>query len=133
MVFILIQGIVKVGYRWTVAEVDHDLGKYLRSMFLMARGVKLERPSHKEHITIVSEYEEISEIQRQSLLQHDKKNIEFTLLWDVFTNGNAYWMPIDSIDIKRIRESILLPEQPLIPLHFCIGYVGENNENQKSN
>ena len=119
------QAKIRVGYRWTVAEVDHDLGKYLRKLFLKSQGIKLQRPSHEEHITIVSQYEEISEVQRQRLLRYHENVVQFELYWDIYTNGNAYWMPIVSQGIEKIRESILLPSQPLIPLHFCIGYENE--------
>ena len=114
-------GTIKVGYNWTVAEIDHELGRYLRRLFLRTFGIKLQRPSNKEHITIISEYEKLYD--KLPLEKYHKKQVNFKLVLQAYTNGNAFWCPVLSMEIGEIRESTGLCYEPEYGFHFCIGYL----------
>lgn len=115
-------GTIKLYNRWGFLEVDHQVGKYYRSLFYLAFGLKLQRPSNEEHITIVSPEDNINLANYQSL---NGNVLSFDTLPFLFHNSRAIWIDVYSQDIKDFRDKLKL-EQQYIPLHFCIGYFNEN-------
>lgn len=113
-------GKLKVGFSWSVIEVDYGLGKYLRSLFYIStdRLIKLQQPSNQEHITLISPYDSYN---KTLLRDYNGLNVEFEIVTDLYTNGNAYWVPVFSKQADKIREAVGLGK-PGIPLHFCVGY-----------
>lgn len=51
--------------------------------------------------------------------------IDFAVVLDVYTNGNAYWCPVVSKQLEEIRSSSGLASSPEFGLHYCIGYLRE--------
>ena len=119
-------GKLRVGYNWSVIEVDYNLGKYLRNLLYLTsnKTLKLQQPSNQEHITLISPYE-TNNYNKSVLENYDGLRVEFEISTELFTNGNAYWVTIISNRAEKIRESVGLPKQSQIPLHFCIGYIKE--------
>lgn len=117
-------GILKVGYEWTVVEVDYELGRYLRSLFKLSNYnlIKLGQPSNKEHITVISPYDKISLLYRNLLKDYDNTLIHFNIEFELYTNGNAYWVPVISKQLEDLRSRCGLSRHPAIELHFCVGY-----------
>ena len=105
---------------WVIGDVDHDVGRYLRRLFLLTYGIKLERPSNSEHITIASSYEE-----KNTILWGVHEGEVVTCIPDMtlWTNGTALWIPIKSDRMEEIREELGLLRVGEIPLHFCVGYI----------
>lgn len=117
-------GTLYVGHRWIKLECDHELGKYLRKLYRQASyGCDvLQRPSHEEHITVVSEYESYD---YDDAYKFHGQRFEFFVDIQPFHNGNAWWYPVYSIQLNRFRSRLMLPRRSEIPLHFCIGYQRE--------
>lgn len=112
-------GKLKVGRNWTVLEVDHEIGRYYRKLFLRTFGIKLERPSNSEHISIISPFD--STDYTNILLPYMGELIEFDLLPTLYTNGNAFWLNVLSGRLEHLRYIVSgIFEQDL---HFCIGYL----------
>lgn len=116
------QGKIKLYNHWGFLELDHQIGKYYRSLFKLSFGLKLQRPSNEEHITIVSP--------EDGILLSELHHLNGTTLSSAFnnvlySNGNALWLDVISKDIEDFRKSIGLSPAMMKPCHFCIGYLGE--------
>lgn len=96
--------------------VGHDVGRYYRSLFLLTFGLKLQRPSQSEHITVISPDDEA---QMNFIVG---ENFSFDIELALYTNGSAIWLPVVSSDIDEMRARLGLGE-PYNSLHFCIGYL----------
>lgn len=112
-------GKVKMYYRWAFLELDHEIGKYYRSLFKKSFGIKLQRPSNDEHITIISEYDNLI-LENYKFL--DDKVCLFELDNILYTNQNAFWLNVLSDDLVKLRNLVGLGN-PNFDLHFCIGYL----------
>lgn len=103
---------------------DHELGKYLRKLYSLARRnvEKLGRPSRNEHITVVSNYEKNENFE---LLwrKYEGDKVNFILILEPQTNGNAFWFPVISQQLNNLRIELGLPEIKNPRLHFCCGYL----------
>ena len=104
---------------WQILELEVDIGRYFRRLFLKGHGIKLEAPSWREHITVISSWD--------APLEQDftGETIEFSIELQLWTNGNAFWYPVVSQRLNEIRFQQGLGE-PLIPFHFCFGYRSAN-------
>jgi hypothetical protein len=113
--------------RWGFLQVDYNLGKYYRRLFFNHYLIKLQRPSNEEHITIVSPWDNIvvSDLHEQNGRQL-KFEVDSSVIW---WNGNAFWLDVISEQIDEFRKELGLCE-PGIGLHFCIGYLNQNEEQQ---
>lgn len=111
-------GQLKVRNFFIVLEIQHEIGKYYRSLFLKTFGIKLQRPSNSEHITVVSDYDKTNISNYRYL---DKTIIPFDTDPFLYWNGNAVWVNIHSKELDEIREIIGLGK-PIYDFHFCIGY-----------
>ena len=117
------QGILNYDGKWCLVECDYNLGRYLRKLFLLGHGIKLQRPARSEHITVVSHHEQVS----KNWQIRNGELINFDLHTCLYTNGNAFWYPAWSQQLFTLREQLGLGCPP-IPLHFCIGYIKENED-----
>ena len=104
---------------WVRLDINDDLGKYLRRLFLKTFGIKLQRPSNDEHITIVCPYD--SMYYTTIFNWYENKPIEFDIEFTVFTNGNAFWVNVFSETLANFRK--IVPGIYNQDLHFCIGYL----------
>lgn len=115
-------GRIKLYNHWGFLEVDHEIGRYYRSLFFLTYGVKLQRPSNKEHITIISpeDYILLSHLHafNDSFLNFSINN----LLW---TNGSCFWLDVISEDIEDFRQILGLSRKKIIPFHLAVGYLGD--------
>lgn len=110
---------------WIWLDVDYELGRYLRHLYLLARRkcCKLGRPSQQEHITVVSSHEK-NGLFEQLWMKHEGREIEFWIDLDKpKTNGNAIWHPIISPDLENLRIELGLTANRNPDLHFCCGYL----------
>lgn len=116
-------GKIYVGNLWMILRCDHELGRYLRKLYEMEfYGCrKLQRPSHGEHITIVSKYEPVANMKTDWYYWNDMA-VWFDIDLNPSHNGNAVWYPISSPMINLMRLDMGLTPSPFIPLHLCIGY-----------
>lgn len=113
------QGKIRLYNHWGFLECDHTIGKYYRSLFLRTFGIKLERPSNDEHITIISPQDNLL---LSDLHAYNGLTLDFTTLSTVWTNGQAYWLDVVSDDIEKFRLNLGLSRHTYLGLHFCIGY-----------
>lgn len=113
------QGILRVRPTWLTIELDHEIGRYYRNLFLLTYGFKLQRPSNGEHITVISEKDNI-----QVDNEFEGIPIKFRLGTTLTTNGNAICLRVFSFEAVCIRCDYGLLYRDL---HFCIGYE-KNNE-----
>lgn len=108
---------------WIWLECDYELGRYLRRLFFAQRFKveKLGKPSWDEHITVVSSHEYLPTF--PSLWgKHEGRECEFTVVLEPKTNGNAWWMPVKSVELEGLRIELGLEPERHIPLHFAVGY-----------
>jgi len=117
-------GKILLYHRWGFLEVDYELGRYYRRLFLGTYKLKLERPSNEEHITIVSPWDEVDLSDRHHF---NGVQLEFEVDNTLYWNGNAVWLNVISEQINEFRKSLGLGK-PGIDLHFCIGYFNRNEE-----
>jgi hypothetical protein len=109
-------GILKPYRQWSFLTVEHELGRLYRQLFLRTYGIKLERPSNSEHITVIAPQDNFD----CSVLTPIE--LKFSLLSSLWHNGNAVWLDVVSPDIIQFRRSLGLT-LPDVGLHFCIGYT----------
>lgn len=112
-------GTLKYSRKWCYIEVEHDIGRYFRNLLLLSTGLKLQRPSKKEHITIVSPHDSPLE---NKWRYKENAHVGFKLFSSLFTNGNAFWYEVLSCEALKVRFKLCLEKNP-IPLHLCIGYL----------
>lgn len=122
-------GTIDFGKDWGVLKCSHELGRYLRYLYQQFSGIKLQRPSNGEHITIVSPHENFDLTNWKWL---NDTPIRFFIDLSPQTNGNAIWYPVQSHRINEIRLTMGLSEYKKIPLHFCIGYKHENESKNEA-
>lgn len=114
-----IEGWIDSGRNWAVVKVDRETGKYYRSLYKSFSGIKLQRPSHQEHVTFISPHDDL----RIPVL---KGKVSIEIIHEPATNGNAVWYPVRCDYLLSVREYLQLGEL-YIPLHFCIGYHKEGS------
>lgn len=110
----------KIGYKTFHVICSDDLNRYLRSLFHLStnKTQKLLPPMNGSHITV--NYGVDEELKSESGIL-----IYFSILLDVYTNGNAYWCPVISQQLEKIRLNSGLSAQNSLGLHYCIGYLKE--------
>lgn len=114
----IIVGRISLFRRWGFLKIDHSVGQYYRSLFKLEFGLRLQRPSNDEHITVISPHDEVD------LTEHSGyNNLEMKVLRSsgLYWNGNAVWFEVESSDIDKFRKRLGLDKQFIAP-HFCIGY-----------
>lgn len=109
---------------WVWVDVDDSLSRYLRRLFLFGHGIKLQKPSWDDHITVVTSHEK-EKLNIAKIGYMAGETVSFSLSLDLWTNGNAYWYPVISKDIDDFRVVLGLENPRPIPIHFCIGYLFE--------
>lgn len=109
---------------WGFLSVEHELGRYYRRLFFNTYGLKLQRPSNEEHITIISPWDNL-------LLSNfhcfNGMLVKFEVVHPLYWNGNAIWLGVISEQLSDFRKSLGLSD-PEIDLHFCIGYLNRNED-----
>lgn len=117
--------------KWYSLSIDRSFGRYLRHLFWLStyKIIKLLPPMRNDHITLIDKWETV-EFSREGLIPLIGKQYAFSLsLQNIYTNGNAWWIPIISDELENLRKSLGLPPKQ-IPLHWGIGYEyeGKNKE-----
>lgn len=97
-------------------DVDLETGRYYRYLFKREFGIKLQKPSNGDHITIACGLSNV-DISYISLLKY--KIVEFDILPTVYTNTNAFWFDVRCDYAESFREIYNIEE---VPLHYCFGY-----------
>lgn len=120
-------GRIKTYNKWVFLELDHELGRFYRSLFKLEWGIKLQRPSNGEHATIISQYDFFD---CSTLRSWDGIKFEFELDNDIYTNQNAFWINVFSPCLLDWRDSLGL-DKPERDLHFCFGYQKENDSRRE--
>lgn len=117
----------KIGYKTFHVICSPDLNKYLRSLFTLStsKTKKLLPPMNGSHITV--NYGVDEELRSESGII-----ISFSVVLDVYTNGNAYWCPIVSEQLEKIRIDSGLNAQNNLGLHYCIGYLREGKNYEET-
>ncbi len=103
----------------------HDgLGKYLRRLFAMHRHnvEKIGAPMHRCHVTVVAR-ESLDTVRWELWGKYEGREVEFDLVLEPATNGNAYWMPVRSEWLEMVREELGLSRERSVPFHFGFGYL----------
>lgn len=108
---------------WSWVTIDHPIGKYYRKLLLLTHGIKLQRPSKDEHVTVTCWYDRPT-INPVWWGAHDGMLIDMTVDSTLWWNGNAFWLIVTSPQLDDIRAQLWL-DAPYIPFHFCIGYLHE--------
>ena len=101
------------------AEVEHSVGRFYRWIILKEFGIKLQRPSNNEHVTIIDAH--------LTDKKFENRPISLRFLPSYYTNGNAIWLTVESKSIDYLRKYYKdFGRIKEFTPHFCIGYK-ENN------
>lgn len=97
--------------------VDLETGKYFRYLFRKFSGIKLQRSSHDDHITVLTDI--VGDFHRA----YHGFEIGFQIDMKPQTNGNAIWYPVTCPFMTRLREERKDESSYTTDLHYCIGYL----------
>lgn len=107
---------------WVWLLIDEEFTRYLRRLFLLGNGIKLQRPSQDSHITVISSHEKENLILDKWKI-NDGIELSFNIDFTLYTNSNAYWYPVISKDLDDFRSNLGLTNPRKFPLHLGIGYL----------
>ena len=104
---------------WIIAKADDQIVEYYRWWYYRNKYIKLMRPKHGAHISIVRGGEE-NITQGTWERNMNGPEITFTYSGEIIDVYNYVWMPVFGDDLLRVRKEVGLGE-PIKPFHMTIG------------
>ena len=112
---------------WMIIDADPEIGRLYRNLYknYFYSCKFLQRPSWKEHITIIRDEE--PPIAKQALWEkYQGKQIEFRYFPQLRTNGLYFWLDVECEELFQLRTELGLSRDPEVPFHLTIGHTGES-------
>ena len=109
-------GTLKTSHHWAWVACESDVARYYQWL-LWRLGVKLQYSVWKAHITAIRETDDI-------VVPESLQGLEIAYTYDpedIYTNGNHWWIEVQSPQLEEIRESLGLPPQPFFSFHLTLG------------
>lgn len=103
---------------WLIGTIEGDLTEYYSWHIHKRTGLILQSPAWGAHISIVRGEEPVF---KQHWKKYEGREINFSYDPDVRTNGDHWWMRVNSLDMLDIRTELGLPRFPELTLHLTIG------------
>jgi len=116
---------------WVVVDVDPEIGRYYRSLYRAGTwdcAARIQRPSWKEHISVVRNEEPPNDDLWGSL---DGRVVEFRYDNEVCSDGLYFWLNVECDELLDLRQQMGLSRRPEYPLHITLGnakYKTQDNE-----
>ncbi len=114
----------KPGYFWIYLSCCEDLGRYYRyaARYLNYRLIRLMKPAWGVHITVVRQ-EKCPRLFRSIKARWEGLELGFSYK-NLRSNGKHAWLDVESDELRYLRTSLLLPEDPPeFGLHCTVGVV----------
>ncbi|MEW6490994.1 MAG: hypothetical protein AB1589_00370 [Cyanobacteriota bacterium] len=103
---------------WLILDCEVDLSLYYCWFVKKRFGIKLQRPMHGFHISIVRG-EVIPSIEQWNAYQGQMSHFYYSN--QIGTNGKYWWLDVYSPCLVSIRQELGLESQPEYDLHLTIG------------
>ena len=111
--------------RVAIIELDCDIDAYYRWFIKKRYNLELNRPLRGGHITIINDSVRESPLYDLIKEKYDNTEIEFELDLNARTNGDHWWLKVNSPAAKDIREEGGLSREPYYTMHMTIGLANE--------
>jgi len=112
------KGTLNFNGNWAWLQCSLDTILYYH-WFLEKKGLSLNLPIWKAHITVVRESDELDTL---TLEPYYGKEIEFIYCPEgIGTNGEHWWIEVQCPEIEKIRQEYGLEPQPEYDFHLTIG------------
>ncbi len=105
---------------WLILQCDLDLSLYYCWFIQRRFGIKLQRPLHGSHITVVRG-EVIKSFDKWNAYQGNIIQFHYSNI--IGTNGKHWWLDVYSPCLISIRQELGLEPQPKYDLHLTIGVL----------
>jgi hypothetical protein len=105
---------------WVILETDKGLVDYY-TWFLLQKGVRLEFPMWGAHISVVRG--EIADTSSCENWGYKADEIVTFNYGDLVTNGNHWWLEVESPDLDALRGNLGLTPHPKSGFHITLGKI----------
>jgi len=105
---------------WLILQCELDLILYYCWFIQRRFGIKLQRPLHGSHITVVRG-EVIKSLEKWNAYQGSIIQFHYSNI--IGTNGKHWWLEVYSPCLISIRQELGLDPQPEYDLHLTIGVL----------
>jgi hypothetical protein len=110
---------------WVVAYCDMGILDYYHWWYKKKKGVKLAKPKHGSHISIVRGLEDGIEkgwwYRNADDQDSTKQTIEFHYSNNIAENNTHVWLPIWGEQLVQVRKDLGLSERPRFDYHLTLG------------
>jgi len=102
---------------WLILECCGDISNYYAHMLYKWNGTKIHRPAWGTHISVIRN----EKLQNTNLWKlNNGQKVKFLYDHVIQTNGNHYWLQVESPELMAIRKQYGLG-LPYHPFHLTIG------------
>ena len=114
-----------LGQWWIIVDVCPELGRYYYEMTKWANRAKqdfqLQVPSWGYHVSVLRGETITAPEALNTYAKINGTPVEFSYKHEVLSNGRYYWVPIESVALLDLRETLGVPRNPQYSLHLTIG------------
>lgn len=108
---------------WVIASCDNEIANYYRWHIERRFGITLLKPAFDAHVSIVIG-EQPTNIELWG--KHQNLEIDFSYTNKIYTNGEFWWLNVQSPAMLELRDQLGLPEKTH-NLHLTIGRVNKTH------
>ena len=110
---------------WVIVSLDCDIDNYYAWFIKKRYGIRVLSPAWGPHISVVRGFSEEGMIDEKiwSNIKEIYHNKEIEFLYDTSprTNGNHWWLKVESEFLYEIREKLGIARQPRWNFHLTVG------------
>ena len=105
---------------WLVLECDPEIGRFYRNRYNIFRYKidSLQRPSWKEHITVVRNEEPLN---KSFWEKYSGQEVDFSYNPIVENDSKYFWLNVECDFLFEVRSELGLSKNPEYPFHLTIG------------
>lgn len=106
---------------WLMVDCCEELALfYRRLVFFFSPSIKLNRPKHGSHITVIAGKYEPNHDERY-WKKYDGQSVTFQYNPEIGTDGEYFWLPVVCQEFELVRIELGLNPTIPIPWHLTIG------------
>jgi len=105
---------------WVILYCDNGIIEYYR-YYLEKRGIKLQKPKHGAHISIVRGEGEPEPEHKENWLWNDGGLVLFQYSNEVVFGETHVWLPVRSQSLDELRQYLGLAPKPQFRFHLTLG------------
>ena len=114
------QAIIIYHSRWVIAEYPMDILDYYWNWVYRVKNIKLNKPRFGSHISVIRGIEEFDRTSELYCKYHNQ-TIVFIYSCELQTNGDYWWIPVESKSLETLRQELGLKKHPEFGFHLTIG------------